>query len=79
MTGDTSAVQREGIIVGGESYIFLRSEGRSLYGRKGSNAGVCIVMSKKAVIIGTYRSGIQPGNCSAVIEKLADYLVQHDH
>lgn len=79
MTGDSSAVRRGGIKVGGQNYIFLRSEeGRSIYGRKGANAGVCIVKSKKAMIIGTYGSGIQPGNCNAVIEKLVDYLLQHD-
>ena len=79
ITGDSAAVLKGGIKVGGQNYIFLRSEeGRSIYGRKGANAGVCIVKSKKALLIGVYGSGIQPGNCNGVIEKLADYLIQHD-
>lgn len=79
MLGDSAAVQRGGIKAGGQNYIFLRcEEGRSIYGRKGANAGICIVKSKKAILIGVYSSGIQPGNCNAVIEKLADYLIQHN-
>ena len=79
MTGDSSAVRRGGIKVGGQDYIFLRhEEGRSIYGRKGASKGVCIAKTKKSMIIGVYGSGIQPGNCNAVIEKLADYLVQHE-
>ena len=78
MMGDSAAVRRGGIKVGGQNYIFLRcEEGRSIYGRKGANAGICIVKSKKAMLIGTYGSGIQPGNCNSVMEKLADYLIQH--
>ncbi len=79
ITGDSSAVRRGGIKIGGQSYIFLRcEEGRSIYGRKGANAGVCIVKSKMALLIGVYGPGIQPGNCNSVIEKLADYLIQHN-
>ena len=77
--GDNAAVMKGGIKIGGQNYIFLRSdERRSIYGRKGANAGVCIVKSKQAILIGIYGSGIQPGNCNSVIEKLADYLIQHE-
>ncbi len=79
MTGDSSAVRRGGIKVGGQEYIFLRhEEGRSIYGRKGASRGVCIAKTKKAMIIGVYSSGIQPGNCNKVVEKLADYLILHE-
>lgn len=79
LTGDSAAVMKGGVRIGGQNYIFLRSEeGRSIYGRKGANAGVCIVKTKQAILIGLYGSGIQPGNCNAVIEKLADYLIQHE-
>lgn len=78
-TGDSAAVRKGGIKVGSQNYIFLRcEEGRSIYGRKGANAGVCIVKSMQALLIGIYGPGIQPGNCNAVIEKLADYLIQHE-
>lgn len=79
ITGDSAAVRKGGVKVGGETYIFLRcEEGRSIYGRKGANAGVCVVKTKQALLMGVYGSGIQPGNCNAVIEKLADYLIQHE-
>ena len=77
--GDDSSLRRGGIHVASQSFIFLRSEsGRSIYGRKGADSGICIVKSKKAILIGTYGPGVQPGNCNSVIEKLADYLIQHD-
>ncbi len=79
ITGDSAPVRKGGVRVGGQNYIFLRcEEGRSIYGRKGANAGVCIVKTNQAILIGLYGSGIQPGNCNAVIEKLADYLIQHE-
>ena len=79
ITGEASSLRREGIIVGSHNFIFLRSEkGRSIYGRKGADTGVCIVKSRKAILIGTYGAGIQPGNCNSVMEKLADYLIQNN-
>ena len=79
ITGDPASARREGIHVGSQSFIFLRSDpGRSIYGRKGADTGVCIVKSKATILIGTYGAGIQPGNCNAVMEKLADYLIQHN-
>ncbi len=79
ITGDDSSLRRNGIKVGTQTYIFLRSEpSRSVYGRKGANGGICIIKTKKAIMIGTYGSGIQPGNCNSVMEKMADYLLQHD-
>lgn len=79
ITGETSSLRREGIVVGTQSYIFLRSEkGRSIYGRKGADTGVCVVKTKKAILIGTYGAGIQPGNCNTVMERLADYLIQYN-
>ena len=79
ITGDDSSLRRNGIKAATQSYIFLRKEHeRSVYGRRGANAGICIVKTKKSIIIGTYSVGIQPGNCNSVIEKLADYLLQHD-
>lgn len=78
IVGDASSLRRGGIPIASQNYIFLRSDqGRSIYGRKGADSGVCIVKSKRAILIGTYSAGIQPGNCNSVMEKLADYLIQH--
>ena len=71
-------MRKNGIKLGTQHYIFLRSEClRSIYGRKGTDSGVCIIKTVKGLVIGTYELGIQPMNCSSVIEKLADYLIQH--
>lgn len=78
ITGETTTLKRAGIKVANESYILLRDDrGRSVYGRKGADAGVCVVKTKRAVLIGVYGPGVQPGNCNAVMEKMADYLIEH--
>ena len=42
--------------------------------KKGSGGVVC-VKTKQAVLIGMYDDGIQPGECTKVVETLADYLI----
>lgn len=79
ITGEESLLRRDGIEVANHRFIYLRSDrGKSIYGRKGADAGVCIVKTRKAILIGTYSHGIQPANCNSVMERLADYLIQHD-
>ena len=64
-----------GLVVAGTRFVFLRRSGESaLYGRKGSDSGVCICKTLTALIVGYYENGIQPGSCNAVVEKLGDYL-----
>ena len=49
-----------------------------MLGRKGADSGVCVVKTKSTVLVGTYTAGIQPAQCNAVMERMADYLIQHD-
>lgn len=37
--------------------------------------GICVVKTVQAILVGTYKEGIQPGNCAKVVEGLADYLI----
>ena len=68
----------QGLKWGRESYILIKhNPNRSVYGRKGVDAGICVVMTAKTLLIGVYTNGIQPGNCNSVMEKLADYLIEH--
>ncbi|GAN01452.1 profilin [Mucor ambiguus] len=67
-------VRANGIHVAGVKYLLLRADERSLYGKKNSD-GVCIVKTNQAFLVGTYKEGIQPGNCTKVVEGLADYLI----
>lgn len=64
-----------GLHVGGTRFVYLRHNGEhAIYGRKGSDSGVCVCKTSQAVIIGYYEGGIQPGACNTVVEKLGDYL-----
>lgn len=77
--GEDPSLRKAGIEVANQKFIFLRTDaGKAVYGRKGADSGICVVKSKKAILIGTYGPGVQPVNCNSVIEKLADYLIQHD-
>jgi profilin len=63
-----------GVRVGGVKYTFLRNEPNvSIYARRGTS-GVCICKTGKAVLMGTFSEGMQPGQCNMVVENLANYL-----
>lgn len=81
ITGDPSSLYSGGIKIGGVKYTFLRAEpGRSIYGKKGSDAGCCIVKTLQAIIIAIYSgAGITPGACTKVVENLADYLISNSY
>merc|ERR1712232_1149770 len=41
--------------------------------------GVCCVKTNMGILVGVYSEGIQPGACNAVVEKLADYLIENGY
>ena len=67
-------LQASGIKANGVKYMFLRADDRSLMGKKGT-AGIHCTKTGKAVIIAVYDQPITAGQCSVVVEKLADYLI----
>ncbi|GAU92156.1 hypothetical protein RvY_04273 [Ramazzottius varieornatus] len=67
------ALYQSGLHLEGTKYITTAVEDYRIRGKLGS-AGVHIVKTNQAVIICYYDEAIQPGNCAAVCEKLADYL-----
>jgi len=67
-----------GITVAGTKYLALKSDNRSIYGKKGA-AGVCTVKTGQTLIIGVYGEGIQPGSAANSVEKLADYLIENGY
>ncbi|CAO3626417.1 unnamed protein product [Cunninghamella echinulata] len=71
---NSQGIQGSGFHIEGEKYFTLRADDRSIYGKKNSD-GVVVVKTTQAIIIGTYKEGIQPGNCAKVVEGLADYLI----
>ncbi|CAO3663572.1 unnamed protein product [Umbelopsis vinacea] len=72
--GDAAVLQANGVRVNGIKYMFLRSDDRSIYGKKG-NDGVVIVKTTQAILIGVYDDKVTPGNATKVVEGLADYLI----
>ncbi|KAI9302453.1 profilin, partial [Cunninghamella echinulata] len=71
---NSEGIQASGFHIEGAKYFTLRADDRSIYGKKNSD-GVVVVKTTQAIIIGTYKEGIQPGNCAKVVEGLADYLI----
>ena len=70
--------QAAGITFGGLKYLTLRADERSIYGKKGAG-GIVLVKTGKAILVGIYGEGLQPGNATNVVEKLADYLIENGY
>lgn len=75
---DPSSVQGSGISVSGARYLTLKADARSIYGRKGST-GFAAVKTSQAVLLSLYDESIQPGQCTNVTERLADYLIENNY
>ncbi|KAF2761379.1 profilin-A [Pseudovirgaria hyperparasitica] len=74
--GDSSGfkqISANGFYVGGEKFVTLLAEGRSLYGKKGKE-GIVIVQTTQALLIAHYPETVQPGAAANTVEQLADYL-----
>ncbi|EGC35955.1 hypothetical protein DICPUDRAFT_151634 [Dictyostelium purpureum] len=66
-----------GVSVNGNKYMTLKTDSRSLYGKKGSGGVVC-VKTGTCVLIGVYDDKLQPGAAANAVEKLADYLIDNN-
>lgn len=71
---DPSNLQSHGLHVQGQKYFLLRADDRSIYGKHEAE-GVVAVRTKQAILIAHYPAGIVAGEATAVVEKLADYLI----
>ncbi|KAF2457995.1 profilin-A [Lineolata rhizophorae] len=67
-------VQQTGLHVGGERFVVLKADERSLYGKKGKE-GIVIVKTSQAILVAHYPESVQPGVAANVVEQLADYLI----
>ena len=63
----------EGIFVDGVKYLAVKSEGNSIYGKKG-NSGVVCVKTNTAILVGVYPDGKSPGGAANAMEKVGDGL-----
>lgn len=71
---DPSQLQAHGLHIEGKKYFLLRADERSIYGKQ-DDQGVVAVKTKQAILIAHYPSGVQAPDATAVVEKLADYLI----
>ncbi|KAF9992350.1 profilin, required for normal timing of actin polymerization in response to thermal stress, partial [Modicella reniformis] len=70
---DPKDIQEKGLYLEDKKYFHLRSDEKSIYGRLGST-GVACVKTNQAIVIGIYGEKMQAGDCTVVVESLADYL-----
>ena len=75
---DSGALLGSGIMCEGQKYMTLKADPRSVYGRKG-NTGIVCVKTNQCFLVGFYDDKIQPGECTLVVEKLADYLIEQNY
>ncbi|KAI9190425.1 profilin, required for normal timing of actin polymerization in response to thermal stress [Blastocladiella emersonii ATCC 22665] len=71
---DPTGIRANGLRMGGQKYIALKCDDRSIYGKLGSG-GIVAVKTNQALLIGLYGDGTQPGEATKVVEALADYLI----
>lgn len=71
---DPSNLQAHGLHIEGKKYFLLKADERSIYGKQ-EDHGVIAVKTKQAVLVAHYPSGVQAQEATAVVEKLADYLI----
>ncbi|KAM0683597.1 profilin [Mitosporidium daphniae] len=71
---DASKARERGLYIAGVRNIILRADSRSIYGKNGAS-GALFVKTGQTIIVATYGSEHIPGNATAVVEQLADYLI----
>jgi len=71
---DPSGLQATGLHIKGQKYFLLKNDERSIYGRH-ETEGIIAVKTKQAILIAHYPPGVEAGEATLIVEKLADYLI----
>ncbi|KAJ5219578.1 hypothetical protein N7468_008782 [Penicillium chermesinum] len=71
-TSDATAFAN-GFSIGGEKFLCIRADARSLYGKKGKE-GAIVVRASACTIIAHHGESVQTTNAAADVEKLVDYI-----
>ncbi|KAF9028205.1 profilin, required for normal timing of actin polymerization in response to thermal stress [Haplosporangium bisporale] len=69
-SGDAFA---SGLYVEGKKFVVLNADDKLIRARQGATGIICAKTSQ-CVLIGYYNENIQAGDCSVVVENLAEYL-----
>jgi len=75
---DPGPLRASGMFLNSDKYFVLQVTDRSIYGKKGAG-GVVVVKTGQTVLIALYNDKIQPGQCTNVVEKLGDYLIENGY
>ncbi|OGM39553.1 profilin [Aspergillus bombycis] len=70
---NSATAMANGFHVGGEKFVAIRADDRSLYGKKGKE-GIVVVRAKSCVMIAHHPESVQTPNAATVVENLVDYL-----
>ncbi|KAG2025195.1 hypothetical protein GB937_002956 [Aspergillus fischeri] len=62
-----------GFVVGGDKFVAIRADDRSLYGKKGKE-GIVVVKAVSCVMVAHHGEAVQTTNAAAVVENLVDYI-----
>lgn len=72
---DVKKVQGEGFRIATEKFVTLKSDERSLYGKKGKE-GIVVVKTQQAILVAHYPETVQPGSAATTVEQLGDYMIR---
>jgi len=75
---DPNVLRANGLFAAGEKYLVIKADDRSIYGKKGAG-GVAAVKTTQGILVGVYKEGVQPGQATTTVEKLADYLIDNGY
>jgi profilin len=62
-----------GISVGGDKFVVIRADERSVYGKKGKE-GIIVVRASACTMIAHHGESVQTTNAATVVENLVDYI-----
>ncbi|KAF9382422.1 hypothetical protein CPB97_007159 [Podila verticillata] len=62
-----------GLYIEGKKFVVLNADDKVVRARQGAT-GVILAKTTKCVLIGYYNENVQAGDCSVIVENLADYL-----
>ncbi|KAL6940654.1 profilin, required for normal timing of actin polymerization in response to thermal stress [Hanseniaspora vineae] len=69
-----AGLQSNGLHIGGQKFMLIRADDRSIYGRHVEEGVVC-VRTKQTILIAHYPPGVVAGEATKIVEQLADYLI----
>ncbi|GAT25090.1 profilin Pfy1 [Aspergillus luchuensis] len=70
---DPNSAFGTGITIGGEKFVTIRADERSLYGKKGKE-GIVVVKAVSCVMVAHHAENAQTTNAATVVENLVDYI-----